>query len=75
MSEDTQEGASTNDEYDQDSSISSEDDTDSTSSQEEQSEDWIECMQRSARQADEKKLTHIETEMATSPPDRHPEPR
>ena len=47
MSEDTNEEESTNDEYDQDSSISFEDDTESTSSQEEELENWIEYMKRS----------------------------
>ena len=44
---------STNDEYDQDR-----DDAHSTSSQEDESEDWIEYIKRSAREADEKALTH-----------------
>ena len=54
MSEDTHESGekdSTNDEYDQDNSISFENDTESTSSQEEELEEWIEYMKRSAREA------------------------
>ena len=54
MSENAQEEDSTNDGYDQDSSISFEDDTESTSSQEEESEDWIERIKRSAREEYEK---------------------
>ena len=41
MSEDAQEEDSTNDEYDQDSSVSFEDDADNISSQEGGLEDWI----------------------------------
>ena len=48
---------STNDEYDQESSISFDNDTESTSSQEEELEDWIEYTKRSAREADDKMLT------------------
>ena len=59
MSEDAQEEDSTNDEYDQDKSISFEDDAESTSSHEDELEDWIEYIKkRSAREGDEKMLTH-----------------
>ena len=47
MSEDALEEGSTNDEYDQDSSISVEDDAHSTASQEDEVEDWIEYAKRS----------------------------
>ena len=39
--------------------ISFESDTESTSSQEEEFEDWMECIKRSAREADEKMLHNI----------------
>ena len=58
MSEATQKEDSRNDEYDQDSSISFENGTEITSNQEDKSEDWIEYIERGAREADEKMLTH-----------------
>ena len=45
-------------EFDHDSSISFDDDEDSTASQEDDFEDWIEYIQSSAREADEKMLTY-----------------
>ena len=66
MSEDAQEEDSTNDERDQDSSISFENDTESTTSQEVELEDWIEYKQRSAREAGEKMLTYNTTQSGSS---------
>ena len=67
--------------HDQDSF---EDDTDSTASQEDEMEDWIDFMKISAREA-VGKMTDTqhhksgrntkETQVATSPPARHPKPR
>ena len=56
ISEETQGEDSTHDEYDQDSSVSF-DDEDSTASQEDDSENWIEYIKRSTKEADEKMLT------------------
>ena len=56
--EDTYKENSLNDEYVQDNSISFEDTTEDASSQEDALEDWIEHIQSSAREADEKILTN-----------------
>ena len=67
MSEGAHEEDSTNDEYDQDSSISFENDTESTSSQDEELEDWIEYTKRSAGEVDG---TMLALRIATQSPGR-----